>query len=159
MLSPRVLHFTAHCLYFECLQHTISEVDIHRNIDGDDHPSETKARRSKVLLADQAGTDTSLAHELWLNIMFQYTPQRPDRGNRFPPRSRGRGRTTIAQHQQPLHRRTMVEPHARRSAMKHRHKRLAPTPHPVPPSYRIHRAVVVLGVRRGPHIQRQGTHG
>jgi hypothetical protein len=64
MLSPRVLHFTAHCLYLECLQHTISEVDIHRNINEDDHPSETKARRSKALLADQAGTDTSLAHEL-----------------------------------------------------------------------------------------------
>jgi hypothetical protein len=73
MLSPRVLHFTAHCLYLECLQHTISEVDIHRNINEDDHPSETKARRSKALLADQAGTDTSLAHELWLEIMFQYT--------------------------------------------------------------------------------------
>jgi hypothetical protein len=73
LLSPQVLHFTAHCLYFECLQHTISEVDIHRNINEDDNPSETKTKRAKSVLANQASIDDSVAHKMWLDIVFQYT--------------------------------------------------------------------------------------
>jgi hypothetical protein len=73
LLSPRVLHFMAHCLYFGCLQNTISEVDIHRNINEDDHPTETKVKRAKSVLASKAGIEEALAHDLWLDIVFQYT--------------------------------------------------------------------------------------
>ena len=73
LLSPRLLYFTAHCLYFEWLQHTISEVEIDYNINGQDDPSEAKSRSAKGILASQVTIDRPVVHGLWLEIVFQYT--------------------------------------------------------------------------------------
>ncbi|KAF2231294.1 HET-domain-containing protein [Viridothelium virens] len=69
LLSPRTLHFTAHCLYFDCLSGTSSELD---SVDNP-RPSEDPDLSLKKVLIDQRTCHSSTAYAFWWNIIYEFT--------------------------------------------------------------------------------------
>lgn len=69
LLSPRILHFTAHCLYFDCRSGTVSELDF---ID------ESRTERSvksylKDTLLDPTRLSPQVRIETWWDVLETYT--------------------------------------------------------------------------------------
>ena len=68
LLSPRILHFTAHCLYFECLSGTSSELDPMNNL----RLSEDQSQSIKHRLISEK-LHPLIAYEIWWDILHEYT--------------------------------------------------------------------------------------
>lgn len=80
LLSPRILHFTAHSLYLECQGGFASEIAL-----DDQDLIEVKHRDPKDFFFGKEVIEPSIAHEVWLDLVFRYTRKElTEDGDRLP---------------------------------------------------------------------------
>ncbi|KAL9097032.1 MAG: hypothetical protein Q9165_000996 [Trypethelium subeluteriae] len=68
MLSSRILHFTAHCLYFDCLSGTSSELDPMNSLRLTEDPSQSM---KNTLISEKLHSST--AYQIWWDVLHEYT--------------------------------------------------------------------------------------
>lgn len=85
LLSPRILHFTAHSLYLECLEGSAGKIQAKNNAVGDPNLIKVKDTDAKGVFFGTKNIDSSIAHKVWLDLIFQYTRKKlTEDGDRLP---------------------------------------------------------------------------